>query len=180
MPDAITQAIPSWHDFYMLSGTASATLMGLLFVSVSLKLDLLGSGLQVALMSRAGQAFSNLLYVLFISFVFLIPHIDGSSLGLSMCGIGATGMLRMAKLGWDAIRSKEKLDAGTVIWRFALPVLAHAALVAAGVMLVLGTGDGLYWVLAVIMLLLSGAARSAWDLLVRIEARSSPAATVDN
>jgi hypothetical protein len=33
------QAVDQWHDFYLMAGTAGATLIGLLFVSVSLYLE---------------------------------------------------------------------------------------------------------------------------------------------
>ena len=32
-------ALERWHDFYLLAGTAAATLMGLLFVSLSIHLE---------------------------------------------------------------------------------------------------------------------------------------------
>ena len=39
MPDATflppTDALSHWHEFYMLGGTASATMVGLLFVAAS-------------------------------------------------------------------------------------------------------------------------------------------------
>jgi hypothetical protein len=34
--EAFTQAVEGWHDFYLMIGTAAATLVGLLFVSLSL------------------------------------------------------------------------------------------------------------------------------------------------
>jgi hypothetical protein len=38
-PETARHALEAWHDFYLLSGTASATLAGLLFVSLSFNLD---------------------------------------------------------------------------------------------------------------------------------------------
>lgn len=32
--------VEAWHDFFMLAGTAAATLMGLLFVALSLRIDI--------------------------------------------------------------------------------------------------------------------------------------------
>jgi hypothetical protein len=39
--DAFAQAIEGWHDFYLMVGTAAATLVGLLFVSLSLNVDVI-------------------------------------------------------------------------------------------------------------------------------------------
>ncbi len=35
------QAVEGWHDFYIVIGTAAATLMGLLFLSRSLNADMI-------------------------------------------------------------------------------------------------------------------------------------------
>jgi hypothetical protein len=55
-----------------------------------------------------------------------------------------------------------------VFWRFVLPATAMLGLVAAGLRLLLGQLDAPYWLVAVIIGLLMSAARSAWDLLVKV------------
>jgi hypothetical protein len=39
--EAFTQTVEGWHDFYLMIGTAAATLVGLLFVSLSLNVDVI-------------------------------------------------------------------------------------------------------------------------------------------
>jgi hypothetical protein len=39
MAEDFAAIIVGWHDFYMLAGSAAATLLGLLFVAVSLHID---------------------------------------------------------------------------------------------------------------------------------------------
>ena len=36
MDDGFAAAVAAWHDFYLLAGTAAATLIGLIFVALSL------------------------------------------------------------------------------------------------------------------------------------------------
>jgi len=43
-PKQMLQALSEWHDFYLLTGTAAATLLGLLFVAVSLNAEIILSG----------------------------------------------------------------------------------------------------------------------------------------
>lgn len=43
MSDPFAEPIASWENFYMLTGTAAATLVGLIFVSVSLHIDFIAS-----------------------------------------------------------------------------------------------------------------------------------------
>ena len=54
------EVIDSWHDFYMLTGTAAATLIGLIFISVSLHIDVLAKAEKFGdIRSLADQTFLN-------------------------------------------------------------------------------------------------------------------------
>src|SRR5438874_536787 len=64
-----------WHDFYMLAGTAAATLVGLLFVGLSLHLRAVLSRSEVRSLARVTLANFGLL--LFVSLFMVIPQ--GSS-----------------------------------------------------------------------------------------------------
>src|ERR1051325_11210391 len=61
-----------WHDFYLLAGTAAATLHGLLFIAVTLNADLILSGSRPHIKRVAEQAFQNYIAVLFLSMLFLV------------------------------------------------------------------------------------------------------------
>jgi len=64
-----------WHDFYVVAGTAAATLVGLLFVGLSLHLRTVLSGSEVRSLARVTLANFGLL--LFVSLFMVIPQ--GSS-----------------------------------------------------------------------------------------------------
>jgi uncharacterized membrane protein YkvI len=53
-------------------------------------------------------------------------------------------------------------------WRLALPAAAVLGLAASGVGLLHGQPNAPYWLVAVIIGLLMSAARSSWDLLVKV------------
>ena len=75
---AFAAAIIGWHDFYLAAAGASAALLGLLFVGVSINLGAIAAQERPDLRARAGLAFSNLIYVLIVSLILLIadpePH----------------------------------------------------------------------------------------------------------
>src|SRR2546423_767662 len=48
--------VAGWHDFYIVAGTASATLVGLLFVGLSLHLQIVVSALEVRSLARVTPA----------------------------------------------------------------------------------------------------------------------------
>ena len=77
-PAAFTATLDSWHDFYLAVGSASAALLGLLFVGVSINLASVVAAERVDLRTRANLAFSNLLYLLGLSLIVLIPGAEST------------------------------------------------------------------------------------------------------
>jgi hypothetical protein len=159
------RALAAWHDFYMLGGTAAATLLGLLFVAVSLKLEVVRSESAKHVRALAWQTFASFLSVLFISFTYLIPFVDQRSLGLVLAILGGFGLVRMALAlpstaggGWSV----------ATVARFVLPLAAYVVMLGAGIDLRQGYVDGLYWMVGPIIMLLASAAQGAWSLLLGV------------
>jgi modulator of FtsH protease len=159
----------SWHDFYVTMGTASASLIGLLFVALSINLDAVTGPSRDDLRAFAEQAFASFTVVLLIAAIFLIPTGGPSSIGVAYVALGGGAcarMLRRAPAIWRALRRGEL--GGAVFWRFLLPAGAVLGLLVSGLGLIGGVASALYWLVAVILGLLMSAARSSWDLLVRV------------
>lgn len=158
-----------WHDFYVTMGTASASLIGLLFVAISLNLDEITGQSRDELRAFAEQAFNSFSAVLLIAVVFLIPQRDAVSLGAVYAGLAVIAgyrLLRRAPAVWRG-RSRDRLGEA-VFWRFVLPAAAVLGLLVSAVGLWLNEPDAAYWLVAVIIGLLMSAARSSWDLLVKV------------
>ncbi len=66
------QEVDTWHDFFALSGTAAVTLLGLLFIAVSLRPDIRTQDATSLQRTAIGHSFSNYLAVLLFSLYFLI------------------------------------------------------------------------------------------------------------
>ena len=161
--------LTSWHDFYLTMGTASASLIGLLFVALSLNLDAIMGDSRDDLRAVAEQAFNSFSAVLLVAVCFLIPQNNPGDLGvvyLLLAIIGGYRMLRRAPMVWRG-RQRDRLGR-IACWRLALPAVALAGLAACGIGLLNGQSGALYWLVAVILGFLMSAARSSWDLLVRV------------
>ena len=158
-----------WHDFYLTIGAASASLIGLLFVALSLNLDAITETSSEDLRALGEQAFNSFSLVLLIALLFLIPTNDPATYGVAFVALaigGAYRMLRRAPAVWRG-RQRDRLGEG-VVWRFVLPAAALVGLLASGVGLLVDQPSALYWLVAVIIGLLMSAARSSWDLLVKV------------
>ena len=161
--------LTGWHDFYLTMGTASASLIGLLFVALSLNMDAVMGESRDDLRAFAEQAFNSFSVVLLVSVCFLIPQNNPDDLGviyLLLAIIGGYRMLRRAPMVWRG-RQRDRLGQ-IAFWRLALPAVAVVGLAASGLGLVDGQPSALYWLVAVILGFLMSAARSSWDLLVRV------------
>jgi len=69
-----TDSLQSWHDFYVTAGAAAATLVGLLFVGLSLHIRVVVSHPDVRSLARA--TLTDFFVVLLIALVVLTPTSD--------------------------------------------------------------------------------------------------------
>src|ERR1041385_6896172 len=90
--DPFVQAVEQWRDFYVSLITASATLLGLLFIGVSLNTSKMQS--ETDYRSSALQAFSSFIYTLVIGFMFIIPNVSPTGLGIPLGVMGIFGLLQ--------------------------------------------------------------------------------------
>ena len=165
---AFQAGVDSWHDFYIAVGSASAALLGLLFVGVSINLSSIAVAKRADVRTRADLAFSNLLYLLCLSLIVLIPSADAYSLAVSLTAVAAVGLVR---IGYRVVRLilggdqswKSHATIRRVSWTLAadLVLLYVAASLAAR-----QDAIPLYYATFVVFVLLIGAADVAWGLLV--------------
>jgi hypothetical protein len=159
--------VQSWHDFYIVAGTASATLVGLLFVSLSLHLRAVLARPEVRGLARATLA--NFGVVLLVALVLVIPE-DAPAAGYAFAAIGAASVLIIAAPALAASRSRTRtMPIRLLVMRFAFSVIGYAGTLAAGVLLTTGVVRAAFASLAAAtILLLVISLRNTWDLLVSV------------
>lgn len=175
-PKTFQVALDSWHDFYLAAGSASAALLGLLFVGVSINLSAISSAERVDLRTRANLAFSNLLYLLGISLIVLVPGSDPGTLAISFTVVAGLGLLRIIRRVFGLRRAADGVwnqrdTLRRLAWTFAADVvlLYIAASLASS-----GDARWLTGLTIVVFVLLIGAADVSWDLLVRESEETHP------
>jgi hypothetical protein len=168
--ETFAPAIEGWHDFYLMIGTASATLIGLLFVSLSLNVDVMIRKENADLRMLATHTFGNFMSVLMFAVLFLIPHQVPAGLGLPLLGVGGYGLYTTVSR-WLETRHKPAhvwdIEGG-VARRFVIPIFCFGTLVIIAATVLMGWTGGLYWLVPVMILLIVAASRNAWDLLLRL------------
>jgi peptidoglycan/LPS O-acetylase OafA/YrhL len=168
-------ALERWHEFYVLLGTAGATLVALLFVAISL-----GSGFLTEERADATRAFFSpvvvhFMAVFFISAIGLFPAHDptifASLVGLCALiggGVSLITTIQLLRHRWTRY-VRDHLAYGL------LPLICYAALLAAAAMIAAEHKDSLLVLAGALLLLLIVNVRNAWDLtlsMVRRQAHS--------
>ena len=175
--EAFEAAVLSWHDFYLAVASASAALLGLLFVGVSIGLGSVVAADREELLTRARQAFANLSLILIVSLFLLIPGQGAPTLGFELTIAGVVGLFgvfeRFGRSGWRRTR-QEWL---AVVRRLAWSVANDGILLVIALMLWLRPDVSpslLYWLLWVVFVFLLNAARVSWSLLVQFSREERP------
>jgi len=163
------QYFERWHDFYMLAGTSAATLIGLLFVSLTLNIEVMRDESQIGLRELATQTFGSFLYILLISLLLLIPDNHPQFIGIQLLILGTFGLVNAFRWLQPVIGNLQATWAKTYLfWRFILPTVSYLGLIVISLAVWQGRHDGLFSVVYVIFILLVTATHNAWDLLVGI------------
>jgi hypothetical protein len=156
----------AWHDFWVAQIGASAALAGLLFVSVSINLTKILA--TPGLPDRAAVPFVLLLGILLTCSLLLVPDRPGSitPIEILICGLVIWGVV-----SYFDLKRLRQLD--RQYWRFEpgrvlLTQLASLPYVIAGIVLVSGDLNGLYWVVPAVVASYIKSFTDAWVLLIEI------------
>ena len=163
--------IGDWESFALAHVGASAALLGLVFVVISINLrDIVGSG---PLVHRAGEAVVLLGGVLAVATVVLIPGQRKDVLSAELILLAGALFAVILFLQRDAVAQAVDPDrpapprASLAIRR--VLGLGTAVLIAlAGITLAAKAGGGLYWLPAAILAAYAGSLTNAWILIIEI------------
>jgi hypothetical protein len=164
----ITDSMREWHDVYMLFGTASATLIGLLFVAASVGSSFFNRDRHPALRAFLSPSVVHFTCVLAACLIAISPLRSWVLLGSLIAGDGLFGVLYSGLVWRSMVRHgfSATIDLEDRLWYAALPAVGYTIMAAAGITLAsqMALGCG---VLAVAMgvLMLVGI-RNAWDMTV--------------
>jgi hypothetical protein len=162
--------IHEFHDYYLLAGTAAATLLGLLFIAVTLNADLILAGTRPHVKRLAEQAFQNYIVVLIAAMFLLLAELPARVL--------ATTLLLLATVmgGWTlfrvaaSVRVADESFGRTRVWRRLWPSLAGYGLMVLGAIKTLHgfEREPVQYFSSALLILLIAATAIAWELLVRV------------
>ncbi len=159
-----------WHEFYSIIGEAAASLVGLLFVGLSLHLKIVLSHKDVQALARA--TFSSFGLTLVLALFMVAPETEAANLGWELVGLGVVASLLVVRSIVTGVRSYERtISYRRLLLRFGITVLTFLGVIATGGVLVAGdSSDALGWLVAISIFLVVISLRNSWDLLVSVGA----------
>lgn len=167
MQEALLSLLAAWHTFYGIIGSAAATLMGLMFVVITLvagvrmRVSAPGSGIAIFSTPNVVHFGVALLVAALLSapWQMLWP----ASLLLGLVGLG--GVVYISIVFWRAYRRPGHYQPVLEdwLWHIALPLVSYTALVVAALLLFIFPVLALFIVAAATVLFLFIGIHNAWD-----------------
>jgi len=169
----VAEAMGHWHEFYTLLGTASATLVGLLFVAATVASGVFSSDRRAPMrvfLSASVVHFSGILAVCLIG---LAPVLNWLLLGAMIVGCGAFGLIYCGLVLRDSVRDglNASIDLEDRAWYVAFPVVGYVIEAAAGILLALRLEFGPDVLAAAVGVLMVIGIHNAWDITIWIITR---------
>jgi len=165
MQSSAAELFHTWHDFYVLVGTASATLVGLMFVAASIGSSVFSEKHRVALQAFISPTVVNFAAVLFVCIGVMIPSQTWFSLGLLLAGGGVAGLIYAGRVWVQmVIRRSFHVDIIDRMFYATVPLLGYLLVLAAGILLLLRLQWSAEVTAAALVVLLFAGIRNAWDM----------------
>jgi hypothetical protein len=159
-------SIAGWSNYLSVQASAAATLTGLVFVAVSINLSQILS--VPGLTGRAGESLLQLLGVVIISTTALIPQQPPVALGTEILACGAVLWIVQTVLQVQYLTGKTGHPRRWGVVRIVQTQLANVPFCVSGILLLLGSPAGLYWLAPGFIFSIVSGVGNAWVLLVEI------------
>ena len=169
----LAESLSHWHDFYILLGTASATMVGLLFVAATVGGGVFSGDRRAPLRVFLSASVVNFSSILAVCLLVLAPEQSWALLGALILGCGMFGLAHSCLACRDTLLDGliKVIDFEDRTWYLALPIAGYLCVAASGVSLALRLDLGCEALAASMGVLLAVGLHNAWDITVWIITR---------
>ncbi|MGB3330017.1 MAG: hypothetical protein WBA46_13740 [Thermomicrobiales bacterium] len=161
--DDFGATVDQWHDVFTILGTAAVTLLGLLFVAMSLRDDIRDLSDNQYLKRMTSQNLTSFVTVFLMSVFFMIPDASADGIAISIIATITAPLvnsLRSIGLYWRELPT----DRGLFVWYGVVQPLCYLAALVAAILLGRYEESALSAMLTVMIFLLLIPTNNAWQL----------------
>jgi hypothetical protein len=158
--------VEAWDTFAEVCGGAAATLTGLLFVAVSIRITYIARSQE--LRNRAAQTLSLFGTVLVVAVLISLPRQGYRALGAELVVLAAIAGTGLYILDRRAKGERSNQAIAPVLEAVTPITVTSLLLLAAGIVLIFSVPAGLYVLVGPVFVALVGGVASAWLLLTKI------------
>jgi hypothetical protein len=162
-------AAAGWQNFYVLVGTASATLIGLMFVAITFGASLVTAETSVSARAFLDPTFGHFVQVLLTACLITIPTIGPTVLGVLLLAIAALRTWALVKVFRHmraAHRIHHDIELSDWLTGIAIPLLCYLLLGAAGAAFLDGYPAAHNALAIVTVVILLNGVFGAWELIL--------------
>ncbi|HEY2446695.1 MAG TPA: hypothetical protein VGI20_13250 [Rhizomicrobium sp.] len=159
----------AWSEFYAVIGSAATTLLGLLFVAVSINATAILNEAHGNSQRLAEQAFQNFLAVMLVSLFALFPSLSISEFSFVTLGVtGISAFWVLVRLYLALVKPHEAGLRRQSLRRLATSLVGFGMMIFAALRMALNLDDSRNLLAASTVVLLISATAVSWELLLRI------------
>jgi hypothetical protein len=150
----------------VIAGSAAGALIGLLFVAVSIRIDVIAGSAE--LRNRAAQTLGLFVAILLVAILLSVPDQAERLLGVELLLVAAfvgSVLFVLDRRAQSAASSKPIAHALDVV---SPNTFTSLLLAATGLLLILGVQNGLYVLVGVVIVAMIGGVTSAWLFLTKV------------
>jgi hypothetical protein len=168
-PSAFAVAAATWQNFYILVGTAAATLIGLMFVAVTFGAGLVSSQSTPSARAFIDPPFTHFVTVLVTACLMLSPTMGPTVLGgalLAVTAVRTAALFRIYRHMREAQTRYNDIELSDWLMGIVLPAACYLGLIATGAGFLAGRAVAFSGLAVVVVVILLLGVFGAWELMI--------------
>lgn len=166
----ITEITKQWQMYYAMLGGATATLLGLLFVSLAIHSSAIHEEENSHFKRLARLTFSNYLMLLMLSLQMLVPIASAIQVMVPLGGVALVGLfwtIHLRNKGLD----KSDPNTGFFSRSYWMSLVSYLFLIALAWMFKVSAELALYMMISPVLMLVITSVRNSWGLMMMIRTK---------
>jgi len=170
----MSEELVLWHDFNVSLVTASAGLLGLLFVALSIHVRVLSARRNAELRAVARTVFLGYVVSLAYGFFALVPQ-SLTAFGIELVVLDLVATLPFAAAARSGLRATGVgYDRNVTVWQFLAGFVLFIVAIAASIGVLVGETSALYVTAGAAVLSLLWGVFNTWELIFRVQRMDEP------